>query len=411
MQASDTDADPWFRPVWEDSTDETDLPPLPAAATGARHRSAHLAGSLPLAALLAPLCAAQEALTRLDARLEAASEPVRQGALARLAYREAAGFLAARHAWVHPNDLALRDLDLTGHFDAAVQSGAPAAALPSTMAGQDAGWLEPASLSTLVLHEAAVPAALHLARLLCHMPRRHDPLAQAATAASLLAPLGVDPAGDFDPVRFERWRRDLAPVSSRAHRRPGAPDSPPLPALLAVAGTARDWMEAGITDRPNAVQALAVAALHLARAETPKVVPLPVWSAWPAIGQPNEDGLPRLRAGVAARLTGGDGETWEGRFLHLVAESARAGLRDLDRLLHAEAAGATLTSGLDKRSRLADAMELALRVPALTPKSLARRLRITHQAAIRLLTRLAEAGVVAEITGRRSFRAFAAGMG
>jgi hypothetical protein len=181
--------------------------------------------------------------------------------------------------------------------------------------------------------------------------------------------------------------------------------------LLAAAHAARDWMEGGITDRPTAVQALAAAALHLARADSPRVAPLPVWSAWPAIGQPSQDGLPKLRAGVAARLTGGDGETWEGVFLHLVAEGARAGLRDLSRLLQAEAAGAALTAGIDKRSRLGDVVDAALRVPALTPKSLARRLGITHQAAIRLLTQLSVAGVVVEITGRRSFRAFAAGMG
>jgi hypothetical protein len=44
-------------------------------------------------------------------------------------------------------------------------------------------------------------------------------------------------------------------------------------------------MEAGITAPPTALQALAVAALLLARADTPRTMPLPVWAAWPAIGQ------------------------------------------------------------------------------------------------------------------------------
>jgi DNA-binding MarR family transcriptional regulator len=90
-----------------------------------------------------------------------------------------------------------------------------------------------------------------------------------------------------------------------------------------------------------------------------------------------------------------------------VAESARAGLRELDRLSDAAQRGATLTTSLDRRSRLAEVLDAVLRTPALTPKALARQLRITPQAATRLLATLAEAGIVAEITGRKSFRAFA----
>src|SRR5215218_5274542 len=58
----------------------------------------------------------------------------------RLAFREAAGCLAAEHAWVHPHDLALRDLRLTGGFDAVVRAGAPAHALPNTTASGSAEW-------------------------------------------------------------------------------------------------------------------------------------------------------------------------------------------------------------------------------------------------------------------------------
>lgn len=412
-ESSDTDPDSWFRPVWDDPTEEADAAVLFPGAPGFRRSSAS-SPLPPLAPLLAPLCAAQDALARLDARLEAAAEPVREGVIARLAFREAAGFLAAHQAWVHPRDLALRELDLTGPFDAAVKAGAAETALPNTLAEAETAWSEPDGFTSLVLHEAAVPAALHLARLLRRLPRRHDPLADAASAASLLVPLGRDPTGAFDAVRFARWRAGLPSMSARAHRRPGISPSPPLPPLLLAAMAARDWMQAGVTDRPTAAQALAVAAVLLARSETARLVPLPVWGAWPAIGQPAPEdgsGLPRLRAGMAQRLSGGDGESWEGSFLHLVTEGARAGLRELDRLLQAAAIGADLTVKLDRRARLADAADLALRVPALTPKALARRLRITHQAATRLLGRLAEAGVVTEVTGRRSFRAFAAGAG
>ncbi|MBV8457903.1 MAG: hypothetical protein JO122_14960 [Acetobacteraceae bacterium] len=73
----------------------------------------------------------------------------------------------------------------------------------------------------------------------------------------------------------------------------------------------------------------------------------------------------------------------------------------------AAAAATALTREIDQRGRLSDAVNVVLRESAVTAKSLARHLRITHQAALQLLTALARAGVVRETTGRQSFRAFA----
>ena len=53
-----------------------------------------------------------------------------------------------------------------------------------------------------------------------------------------------------------------------------------------------------------------------------------------------------------------------------------------------------------------DMIDVLLRVPALTPKALAARLRIAPKTGTALL-RAAEEEVVREVTGRRSFRAFA----
>ena len=253
-----------------------------------------------------------------------------------------------------------------------------------------------------ILDEAGVPPALRLARLLRHLPRRHNPLADPDTAAALLGPLGEGETA-FDADRFARWRALFVP--SRTRRQTST--SPALPPLLSAAAAARSWMEAGITPHPRASQALAVAALVLTRAEVLRAVPLPIWGAWPAVGQLNPGGLPRLQPKVAAMVTGRESASWPVCFLHLVGESARAGLRELGRLEAAARKGAVLTVDLDARSRLADALDAALRVPALTARMLANRLRVTPQAATRLLTTLAEAGIVAEITGRRSFRAFA----
>jgi hypothetical protein len=102
----------------------------------------------------------QDALARLDARAAAAPEPLRAGLRARLAFREAAGWLAASGAWVHPLDLALRADHLTGRFDTVGQLGRAAQALPNTLAaGGPAGWAQTADWAALAAGEQAVTRA------------------------------------------------------------------------------------------------------------------------------------------------------------------------------------------------------------------------------------------------------------
>jgi DNA-binding IclR family transcriptional regulator len=81
--------------------------------------------------------------------------------------------------------------------------------------------------------------------------------------------------------------------------------------------------------------------------------------------------------------------------------------RERNRLQAAAAAGARLTARCDRRFRLPDALDAVLATPVLTPKALARQLALSPQAATLLLATLAETGVIREITGRSSFRAFA----
>ena len=69
--------------------------------------------------------------------------------------------------------------------------------------------------------------------------------------------------------------------------------------------------------------------------------------------------------------------------------------------------GRGLAARSDKRSRLPDALDALLRAPVLTPKALAAQLRIAPQTATALLRTLQDKGVVREVTGRGSFRAFA----
>src|SRR5205823_15070572 len=103
--SADSDGEPAEppRPVWEHEPDETDH--LAGAELRAAHDQATAgpAGWMPasaLAALLVPLCDAQDALARLDARAAAAPAVVRDGLCARMALTEAAGWLAYARAWV-----------------------------------------------------------------------------------------------------------------------------------------------------------------------------------------------------------------------------------------------------------------------------------------------------------------------
>jgi len=139
-----------------------------------------------------------------------------------------------------------------------------------------------------------------------------------------------------------------------------------------------------------------------------RTVFVPIWAAYPAVGFGDPTALPTLRSDAADRLLGRHRPiTWPLACLHLIAESARMGLRELDRLAAAAAQGRGLTTLLDQRSRLPDVIEALLRAPVLTPKALAARLAVAPQTATALLRRLQGEALVREVTGRGSFRAFA----
>jgi hypothetical protein len=270
-----------------------------------------------------------------------------------------------------------------------------------------------------------VADALALARLLRRSAGRRDLFGTVTDAEQTLAPFGIGP---LDPVRFAQWRTAFPPVARTARRRPGRGGegaAPTLPPLLIAAHAAEAWMEPGICDVPTPLQAVLAAVGLLARTGTAHAVFAPVWAAYPVVAFGDRDALPELRSDAADRIlgwggggqgstgvsrwnaTGGKAVPWSVTFLHLVAESARAGLRDLDRLVAAAEQGRGLTAQADRRSRLSDALGAALRTPALTPKALAGKLHVAPQTATALLHALQTAGLLREVTGRRSFRAFA----
>ena len=400
-------ADERLRPPWEDIPDESDADRRPQRRQPPASGAGDSRAGVDLPVLLTALADAGDALARLDTRVAAADDAIRDGLLARLALTEAAGFLAHAHSWVHPLDLALRDAGLTAPA-ALAALGAGARALPHTIAEPAGrlGWEDP-PFETLPAADQGVTDALALARLLRRLPGGgpHPFGSTTATAVTLTA-LG---ARHLDPRQLTAWWDAHAPASPPRRRfgaRRGAGRAP-RPPLLAGAVAAQAWMESGIIDAPG--QALLAAFGRLVRQAPVRHVFVPVWSAYPAVGFGDRDALPTLRSDAADRLAGwGGAVTWPVACLHLIAESARRGLRELDRLEAVAAAkGGDRLARSDRRSRLPDALDALLRAPVLTPKALAAQLRIVPQTATALLRTLQTEGVVREVTGRGSFRAFA----
>src|ERR1700730_13069195 len=104
------DQENWFRPVWE-LDDDADLePPGPLRARKAPPEPDY---NHPLMSTLAK---AHDAVARLEAKLEMASDAVAEGLRARMSYLEAAGWLEHAHVRIHPRDLALRDHGITSSY-------------------------------------------------------------------------------------------------------------------------------------------------------------------------------------------------------------------------------------------------------------------------------------------------------
>jgi hypothetical protein len=174
--------DPLLRPVWEEA------PSTPGGASGTRapdwsgatqrHRPVAWLGSETLAALLVPLCDAQDALARLDARVASAPAAVREGLCVRLAFAEAAGWLAHTHAWVHPLDLALRDLGLTGSYGIATYIGRPMRDLPNTYVRRGTRAWEEQGTAAMMAGDQLVTTALALARQLVRLAHTRGPVCQ-----------------------------------------------------------------------------------------------------------------------------------------------------------------------------------------------------------------------------------------
>ncbi len=370
MAQAETDYE--FRHPWEDESLAESYEPArslpPSLAFAANDATA----------LLAPLAEASAALARLDARIATADSVVGQGLLARLALREAAGWLAHQHgAWVHPVDLGLRQAGLTGSVTAAAMGGRLQATLPSTLDGQSSSQNTPHTLA----EDLAIDQALEFARLWRRLAelRSWAPLNDTESLIKLLAQLGCHTPAE---AAVTAWRQCFT-------GRPSA-KSATIPILLRAGMAAQAWAEHEVRHGGHLpTAALFLAACLCRRAGATPQFALPFWSAAPGL-------LETL--GLLA------GPAWLPAFLGAVADAALRGVQELSRLQTA----AERASALQRtaRSQLPAASATALRLPVLTARALADELNVSPQAALILLKQLVAVGMLREATGRAAWRAF-----
>jgi len=346
---------------------DSDLAGLPPCAAAVPRRSPDDATTRH--PLLSPLAEAQDAIARLEAAAAAASPAVADGLRARVAFREAAGWLGHAHTWVHPRDLVLRDAGMTGSYAAAALADRLDAELPAmTMQGAS---------PDVVPSDDVTGAALRLARLWRRLAehRTWRPIHDPAAVRQTLASMGWPVAGDDDAIGD--W------LASTSARDPG-------PALIRAARGARGWINRqGHADPLAAADGVFLAACLWRDAGFGRDIPLPFWSA-PV----------QLHHRLALQV----GTAWVAGFLACIAAAARAAREELTGLLRAEAAGTAL--GRTARSHLPQALDHVLRSPVVTARGLADSLSITPQAALKLIRQLLAAGVIREATGRAAWRAF-----
>jgi hypothetical protein len=299
---------------------------------------------------VAALSAAEDALSRLDQAAMLASDAVRAGLAARLAAREASAWLGAQGCWIHPRDLALHEAGLVSSIAAAVSGGRARDALPATLAGRREAEVQNLAVED-VANDALILEALSLLRTLRRLQGARDPIEMVLQGS-------VSPLPDRD-------RPALLQAYDLTCRCPVAPLA--TPSLLAAAWLARRRMRA---------------------------IFVPVWTGLQA--------LRRARWPVSGEVT-----LW----CRALSEGARAGLEELGRLQQAEVRGQHLVQQCDRRSRLADVLAEIIRQPVVTSVGVARQLRITQQAASRLLQALQEAGLASEVTGRTTWRVYAVALG
>lgn len=301
--------------------------------------------------LSGPLEAAEDALIRLDERLR--KHPLAEGWAARQHFGEALASLGLEGELVHLEDLVLRDASMDVRTPTHEVGRAMAVVRARRlMAGHAGSW-------------ALTPDGLEALRGRLHRP----------ASAGEGSPLLHDPEWSEDD-RFARWRGILR-------------DTGALPATLAAVVAYDAWLAIDPFQRDGWVGRQLVAA-ELRRRDKARHH-LPALSV----------GLRQLRMGdlrclaPRARITA---------LLKGVEATAAAGIRDLERLTLARELMDARLKARRASSHLPQLADLFLSSPIVTVPMAAKALKVSGQAANRLVKELA--GSIREITERRRYRAW-----
>jgi hypothetical protein len=343
--------------------------------------------SLPFAALLGPLAAAEDSLARLDERLR--TSPIAPGWTARTQFTDACASLTLDGGFVPLEDLVLHDAGMDIHTPThdlvlaqqilttrrRIASAAPGWALtPAGLAvlhgpGRGAAPVEPEPDAEDFADGALTEAVAAVDRVLA----RTAPQLRDGPGRKEELPASSDlPDQDDDPLAA--WRRHVAATEA-------------LPPTLAAALALEAWDELTPVKTPAWLGRLLGAALLRRRNKT-------------------QAHLPCLNSGLAtipfARRRSINRTTRLVAFLEAFRAAAELGLAAHDRWA---AAGAVLAEKLKPRrstSNLPALLELVLARPLVSGGMIARELKISDRAAQNLLAELG----LRELTGRGRYRAW-----
>lgn len=363
------DDDFWFKPVWEDD-DEPSKPLL--------HQTTPVFKPSGPSGAITAIATAEDVISRLDASCSVCHVRIRNGLIARLAYREAAGWLTSITQWIHPNDLALRDIGLTGSFSAAALIGNLSNELPNTIGNED----QEDYFGTLP-EDHAIDIALNYARFVKRIAlfKTWNPLSSLNDMIEVMSKLGLDRY--TTKSIYEIWSD--TPLSD---------DQPKLVYAIKKALVWRELDQEAHRGYADLRCSFIMAALMKSN-ERLRTVVLPIWS-----------GQPILQSRLNSESPFVKGEETVNACLKLIIESVHSTSRELLRLSDIHESLNDFIKKSTSRSKMPTVIDILFKYPILTPKALTNILKISDRSATGLLSELMKAKLIRESTGRKSYRGF-----
>lgn len=383
--------DPFLRPPWEDLTEEDDRGPsvLLGEPFGRSNAKAPWNQTDSRNHVLRLLSSATASLVRLDAVVGSLTPEVQAAAILRIGYAEAVGWLGFNSVNTSITSLALWSKKLLSNAQVVYSPRGKAFA---------GGWFDTDPLIDEFGDKAPASVSLDLATATRFIVRSTK-LALSSTTL---------------PVRYNaRIRLALKDVSGVRLNRDAftslMESAASTPAgLLAAGDLFFGWAERGCEGEAPGLQASLVAWSHLRQEGMLRTAPLPFWRHQVTTSSPVVSGhLPSLRPDLKAssKLIPGVPD-WLETWLYSVDISSKSALADTLQVSRSYDAAINRLGNEHARSKSREIYLSCLKLFAVTPSIIATEVKITQDAALRGLLRLEMLGLIREVTGRKSFRAF-----